>query len=194
MLAEALPKRIRYVRQGDLEGSYRGYIPLERLPRLMDFLEESDDGSEGANAQVDVQLLFRKEGPDRFLVRVRAACRTQLSCQRCLQAVDVGLETDHEIVLSNRAKTIEDLQHDVDGLLTEGDFVETAALIEDQLLLAVPMVPKHEDCAIGYGLSAGGAEREVEETEAEPATAEQSIDRHRPFADLKAMTASKKAE
>jgi uncharacterized protein len=111
-----------------------------------------------------------------------------------LQAVDVGLETDHEIVLSNRAKTIEDLQHDVDGLLTEGDFVETAALIEDQLLLAVPMVPKHEDCAIGYGLSAGGAEREVEETEAEPATVEQSGDRHRPFADLKAMTASKKAD
>jgi hypothetical protein len=56
------------------------------------------------------------------------------------------------------------------------------------------MVPKHEDCAIGYGLSAGGAEREVEETESEPATVEQSGDRHRPFADLKAMTASKKAE
>jgi len=54
------------------------------------------------------------------------------------------------------------------------------------------MVPKHEDCAIGYGLLAGGTEREVEE--AEPATVEQSVDRHRPFADLKAMTASKKAE
>ena len=88
------------------------------------------------------------------------------------------------MVLASHKKVIEQLRSDQDSLLTDGDLVDTADIIEDQLLLALPMSPKHEDCDPAFEipelieviLDASQADGEVEEG------------RQRPFAGLKRLT------
>jgi len=103
--------------------------------------------------------------------------------------MEIKAASQHELVLSNRSDVIERLPVSVDYLLTEGDFVEVAALLEDQLLLAMPMVPKHDHCEVTR-IEEGATKTELHVSQPSLAidpnfTAEP---RQRPFANLKKMT------
>ncbi|MBL6687634.1 MAG: DUF177 domain-containing protein [Pseudomonadales bacterium] len=189
MLAEALPKRIRYIRLGDEESRYQGVIPVARLPRLLALLAEGPSKSDKAIQPVQALLTFKQDAPHRHIVSVEASFDYSWPCQRCLEEMEIKAASQHELVLSNRSDVIERLPVSVDYLLTEGDFVEVAALLEDQLLLAMPMVPKHEHCEVTR-IEEGATETELHVSQPSLAidpnfTAEP---RQRPFANLKKMT------
>ena len=101
-------------------------------------------------------------------------------------ALTIAIDVD--VVLSHQPKVIERIDFDQDSLLLEGEFVSVAELIEDQLLLALPMSPKHLECE-GLGLQAS---TQIDEDKERSTLAESETEieegRQRPFADLKAMT------
>jgi uncharacterized protein len=77
-----------------------------------------------------------------------------LTCQRCLQPVVIGLSDDYNIALledESQARSINDEQ---DYLLLDEIITEPAPelllpfkkLVEDEILLKTPMSPKHDDC------------------------------------------------
>ena len=184
MLNEALPKRIRYPHAGVEEALLEGFLPITRMPRLADALLDNDLDTVSVPESVMVRLQFRQDGPGRVLVVGEAQFEQQWRCQRCLEAVLLHSGCEIEMVLASHKKVIEQLRSDQDSLLTDGDLVDTADIIEDQLLLALPMSPKHEDCdpafeipeLIEVTLDASQAGGEVEEG------------RQRPFAGLKRLT------
>jgi uncharacterized protein len=138
---------------------------------------------------VQALLTFKQDAPHRHIVSVEASFDYSWPCQRCLEEMEIKAASQHELVLSNRSDVIERLPVSVDYLLTEGDFVEVAALLEDQLLLAMPMVPKHEHCEVTR-IEEGATETELHVSQHSLAidpnfTAEP---RQRPFANLKKMT------
>lgn len=71
-----------------------------------------------------------------------------LQCQRCMQPMNFHLnETAHIVLFENeqlldKAMLADD---DLEGMVTEAE-LDVYTLIEDQILMALPFSPKHEDC------------------------------------------------
>ncbi len=80
-------------------------------------------------------------------LHVEAETRVTLECQRCLRPVDVELKVNRSFLFVSgedaAARLDTDSEDDVLALTRALDLRE---LIEDELLLALPIVPRHEVC------------------------------------------------
>jgi uncharacterized protein len=70
-----------------------------------------------------------------------------LECQRCLQSMQVPLHAERRIffVAGEDAAAALDAESD-DDVLALTPALDLAELIEDELLLALPLVPRHAHC------------------------------------------------
>jgi uncharacterized protein len=134
-----------------------GEIELRRLSRLAGLLH-SDAGS------VRASLRVRQRRDDRLIVELEYAATLQLLCQRCLEPIShrVAERIDLAVIESTAASAsvpagCEPFELD-DGRLLP------VQLIEDELIVAIPLVPKHariDDCgslARQLGVPAAGPE------------------------------------
>ncbi|WP_027995233.1 YceD family protein [Simplicispira psychrophila] len=72
-----------------------------------------------------------------------------LLCQRCLTPVDVPLEVDRWFRFVADEATAEALDDDAEeDLLAISREFDLHALIEDELLMALPVVARHEECPV----------------------------------------------
>ncbi len=131
--------------------SLEGELPLAELTRLHDLLTDST-GS----------LAYRVEGGvgsgDRSQLLVQVDGVVHLCCQRCLEtlAYPLALRSLLEFVDSDGDLTQEELEDDSRDFLPAQKELDVAVLIEDEILLALPTVPRHADCVLpgsGQGLA-----------------------------------------
>lgn len=76
--------------------------------------------------------------------------RLEMICQRCLKPVEITLESDRVLYLSGSEKDAERLEtvladEDMD-VIVAGQSLDLAGVIEDEVLLSLPLVPMHEHC------------------------------------------------
>ena len=117
------------------------------------------------------------DGSLRPAIHLRAGATLPLTCQRCMRAVDTPLEVDRHFVFvddEDKAAALDD-ESDDDVLVEAPDF-DLHALLEDELLMALPLVPRHEQCPQDVKLSA-------QSTDFDAAQA----DKPNPFAALAAL-------
>lgn len=72
----------------------------------------------------------------------------KLHCQRCMQHTEFLLDEQVRIVLFTNEKTLDEAMladEELEGMLLE-DELDAFTLIEDQILMALPISPKHDDC------------------------------------------------
>lgn len=95
-------------------------------------------------------------GDDQVWLHLTANTAVPLACQRCMGAVDVGLTVDqwYRFVATEDIAMAEDDQSDEDLLVMEPHF-DLLALLEDELLMAIPLVPMHDECPVAPTFSAG---------------------------------------
>jgi uncharacterized protein len=108
-----------------------------------------------------------------------------LECQRCLDTVDTPLEIDrHFVFVANEeaAAALDEDEDEADVLVLSRHF-DLIELIEDELLLALPVVPRHDSCP--RALTPGGS---VAPTAIEPPPVDE---RPNPFAVLATLKAPK---
>jgi uncharacterized protein len=72
---------------------------------------------------------------------VRATLR--LRCQRCLDEVEVPVHARIELALIRRDEDALDLPEHLDPWLVTEERLDPLDVIEDELLLAVPVIPRH---------------------------------------------------
>jgi len=126
-----------------------GALPLTDLTRLAQ--ELAKDASVGALSLVHWsatgrQVAQRVGGPQLWLDLV-AKGDMALECQRCLHAVTVPMSVNHSIrfVKDEAAAAELDADSDDDVLALSRQF-DLMDLIEDELIMALPIVPRHEQC------------------------------------------------
>jgi len=170
-------------------GRLEGEAPVRDWPRLAEAVRCGDDGFAGAafvrwRAAGAVQA--RRGAAPRRAITLGIEADAVLECQRCLQPVTVPLRIERQVIFvegeDEAARLDEELEDDVLALPARLDL---PALVEDELLLALPLVPRHEPCpqlpaALVGALVPAGAEpagSTAVAAGAEPA-------RHRPFAGL----------
>lgn len=99
------------------------------------------------------------------------------TCQRCLGPVDVPVSfaLEFRFVASEEVAAVEDEESEEDVLVLSRDF-NLLELIEDELLMALPFVPKHEICPDAVKLQA-----------TDPDFIEESAEKPNPFAVLEQL-------
>lgn len=124
-------------RAADTGAKAEGAVPLAELRRLAPLLLD-------ATGEAHYRIGFSRDGSGRAVVRGDVRTRLILRCQRCLGRME------HEVAASLSLAVVAGLD-EADGLLegyepllvTEGR-IRLCDLIEDELLLALPQIPRHE--------------------------------------------------
>jgi uncharacterized protein len=82
-------------------------------------------------------------------LRIRVSGTLALRCQRCLEAMALEVHTDETLVLAATLAEIhaEPADARAPDRVVAGKEMALRELIEDELILAVPYAPRHEDCA-----------------------------------------------
>lgn len=123
-------------------------IPLLQFTRLQDLLASQQ-------GELDCRLSGGRDANNSACLQLQVRGTLPLLCQRCLQPFDFGVDIDlrYRIVRDEaQIPAPEDEDDDEDFLLSQAE-MPVLELIEDELLLALPMAPRHADdsCAITGG-------------------------------------------
>ena len=133
---------------------------LERLAQELHGLEPDL----AINWQATSELRQGSGAEDEVWLRLEAKTTLPLTCQRCMGAVATALEIDqwYRFVASEDIAMAEDDQSEEDLLVMAPQF-DLLALLEDELLMALPLVPMHETCPVVPAFSAGEGELALQE-------------------------------
>jgi uncharacterized protein len=128
-----------------VEGHLSGEVDLHSMPRLYADFPEDLVGNIIWSAQG--HLRPASDGQDAVWMQLQAHTQVPLTCQRCLKTVMQDLEVDRSFRFVNDEATAQsqDDASEEDLLVLSKDF-DLLALIEDELLMALPLVPMHTNC------------------------------------------------
>jgi len=130
-----------------------GEEALERFPRLMAETQQAGaDSRVGWSAKGDLRNPGHVQ-PEIWL-HLKAQARLVLTCQRCLGPVEVpvGVDRPFRFVSDEDAAAAQDEQSDEDVLALSRNF-DLPGLIEDEMLMALPLAPMHETCPVPVKLA-----------------------------------------
>lgn len=149
-----------------------GKSALAQLPRLAD---------EAVQAVAERTVHFQALGSMRSdasgtpvpWLQLKGQVEIDLVCQRCLEPVSTLVQFDREFrfVESEEAALAQDEDAEEDLLVSSPQF-DLLELVEDELLMALPVAPKHEKCPGDLKLSAADADFDAR------------VERPNPFAKL----------
>ena len=129
-----------------------GTLAVSTLERLHDLL-----------ADVSGELAWRIEGfkdeGGELMLNLTVEGVIQLACQRCLDAIPFTLDIDSllEIIPANADLSQDELEDDSRDFLPVEKELDVAELVEDEILLSLPVAPRHDRC--GLPGTAGAGER-----------------------------------
>ena len=129
---------------GDELREISGALPVARLERLCALLLDQD-------GEVTVELQFAKEqASELHTVRGRLAAEVQLTCQRCLEPMPWRLDTRLKLALVANSADEKAVLPDYEAVSVTAGEVNLLELLEDELLLCLPISPRHQqgaDCS-----------------------------------------------
>ena len=105
-----------------------------------------------------------------------------LTCQRCMQPVAVDIDDTFQVLLVDEERS--DEPGGFEPVVAKASRLELSWLAEEQVLLALPLVPMHEneDCAAAVAsIEAAPAPEAADEDESEPKAGKT----HQPFQNLR---------
>ncbi|WP_087722588.1 YceD family protein [Pandoraea sp. PE-S2T-3] len=172
-----------------------GDVQLAALPRMV--TEVPPEVSEAARTKGVFH--WRAEGSEKQVLRADGKPTVAqfltlsvegpmwLECQRCLTPYQEPLdsETTFEVVRDDAAAEARPLDEDELEALVGSKHFDLRELVEEELLLALPIVPKHEVCPSVHDALATGSDG-LTEPEPEP----EEEDKPSPFAALAALKRS----
>ena len=152
-------------RQADLRklavagSTITGSIAFADLSRLSGVLAD-DSGS----VEVDLRIGMDDEGYRCIEGTVRSEPRLQ--CQRCLEPMVFGIDAVVRLAMVWREEEIPSLPSRFDGVVVGTESTDLYELVEEELLLALPLVPRHPDGECG--LMQGNLQEDVGDARENP--------------------------
>lgn len=145
MVSSDLPP-LDVVALADAQETRSGTTPLPRFERLQAGLAAVPPQAEVA---WQVRGAWRQAGAWGLqpALHVRVTATLPMTCQRCLEAVAIPVAVDRGFVFAPDEDTAArwDAELDEDVLALQQPF-DLAALVEDELIMAAPQLPRHDTC------------------------------------------------
>jgi len=150
-----------------MDGQWR----VEELTRLAQAcVTPADDGAlEPVRWAAQGEQRSRPPGEAQLWLHLQASGSVWLQCQRCLQPVHTELEVDRSFrfVRSEAEAEAEDLDSE-EEVLALPRTLDLRGLVEDELILALPLVPRHEECPEPLPMPSADLPEEAPAPEANP--------------------------
>jgi len=144
------PRRLDVAAFAALGGELSGEIAAAAMPRLAAATLPPADGSPRPDVPwraTGERLSLAGAGLQPSLL-VSAATDVTLECQRCLGPMHVALHAERRIFFVDGEDAAAALDAETeDDVLALAPALDLPALIEDELLLALPLVPRHDVCS-----------------------------------------------
>ena len=166
-----LPKLVDPRRLADKPVSYQEQIAVFELPRI-------DELTATKEAKVSVDLAFERDEQRRIRVSGQVSGSLGMVCQRCMGIVDISFdqEVDLQVVWTDEQSKAVSREFDPWQV---GETANLHELVEDEILLTLPVVAKHPE-----------GECQAPEIPGKDLVFEEEEGRQRPFEILKDLAKS----
>ncbi len=141
-MLDRLPDFIDPLVFADRQRQLAGKITLKTFPRLSDMLRDN-------NGDVKIDLSFSKR--DRLAIlfgTIQAILK--LECQSCLETIDLPLEVSINLAFVKSLEQADKLAGEYEAFILKEKKVSLNQLLEDELLLALPDFPRHQQPCLNY--------------------------------------------
>jgi uncharacterized protein len=153
-MSEGLPQQIDVRRLADSGRHLQGELSLDQFTRLSKLVEVS-----GHTPMFPLSLDFSRLDNGQRVITGHISGGVSMICQRCLEPVKVILDCDISLGLVEDDAEAELLPDKLDPLIT-GEATHLYELLEDELLLAMPIVPLHDHCELPGNLASDQSDNE----------------------------------
>jgi uncharacterized protein len=142
--------------------SLQGQMSLAQFGRLADLALSPIESSLQASGQptqvswdIQAELVPISGGDSQIWMHLKAEVDLPMQCQRCMGPVKLAVKANaaFRFVADEATAEAEDDESDEDLLVLEPE-LNVLELIEDELIMSAPIVPKHESCPILVPMSA----------------------------------------
>lgn len=137
----------RWANNNETDYAWQGQIALAQLPRLWALRDKNHETLE--NEPLQVALTLQKRGAILHW-HLQTDGTLWQTCQRCLEPVAVDLYRDSEFALLEDENHVALLDDEVETILlaelADDNKLWLLPMIEDELLVDLPLSPKHDDC------------------------------------------------
>jgi len=165
-MSGALPTSLDLARAARQAFDLRGRLPLKSMSRLVAALA-SDAG------EAEFELHAGADLGRQVVVSGSIEAELTLTCQRCMGPVKLKVHTAPKLAWVKTDEALEALPEEYEPLMSADGRVDLVDLVADELLLALPLVPRHEG---------GGECRDLPKPVAEAAVPAE--EKKNPFAEL----------
>lgn len=141
-----LPKNIAFDKWADIGFTWQGNVPVTDLPRLAEQVM--------ADEMLMVALTLTQQ--DKILwLNYDIKAVLSVACQRCLDPMPVDISGNYRMAIldsENKIGYLNALDETADYVLLDEvclddkKMIPVADMLEDELLLAIPLSPRHDDC------------------------------------------------
>jgi uncharacterized protein len=125
------------------KGCFEGEIELSELKRLGELLQLDDAGVDGRS--IAIHFEFLRSEFDVPMVAGRLQTSLELECQRCLKPLELAMDVDFRLLIDASDELLGNSSEDT--LYSDDGYIDIAEVVEDELILALPLVAMHEDTA-----------------------------------------------
>lgn len=139
-MIDHLPDRLDLLATAAAGRVLRGPIALASLERVLPALVAQE-----GELQVEMELGRDPDGTYYLTGTIRG--EVQLCCQRCLEAMSMPLDLEFRLGLVQSQEAASRLHSSYEPLLVTAEPALVADIVSDEVLLALPIVPLHDDRA-----------------------------------------------
>ena len=124
----------------------RGQAPIDQFERLIEDLPDQ------ADTMVSWTIKGEMDSFGQRFLHVHVVAAPLLECQRCLKPLEWAVDSQNrlEVVNSEAALNVDDgMDADPDDAIERilgSQRLDVLALVEDEIILSLPYVPKHDVC------------------------------------------------
>jgi len=135
-MPKQLPETLNFLRQVERHYRFEGEVPVARFSRLCEVLH-SESGRIEVKFEFGTSVGFAS-------LKGRVKANLEVQCQRCLQAMQVELDSAFKFAFVHSEEEADELPEEFEPYLIEGEEQLMLPVLEDEILLSLPMVTMHE--------------------------------------------------
>jgi|TARA_B110000211_G_scaffold233946_2_gene301723 uncharacterized protein len=131
-----LHRLYQYQKEASQRSYHEGLITLVELSRLTAMLKSDQ-------AEISVQFCISDSDYDQQVVKGHIEAELSIECQRCLKPVVQPVHLDFELLINAPDHVVQN--SGLDTLYSEDGMIDIFEVVEDELILGLPLVALHEN-------------------------------------------------
>jgi uncharacterized protein len=139
-MLDKLRSQYQVAKEVSRNGYFEGEIPLSNMNRIAEMLHPEFDAE---NSSVILKFEFLRDESNSPLIDGQLETSLVLECQRCLGSLEKHVVQDFRLMIDASDELVQ--ESSLDTLYSDDGCIDIVEVVEDELILGIPLVIMHED-------------------------------------------------